>query len=146
MRPAKSGDTTWAGNIQAITAADLQGDGMTDVLAYVWPHAAAGGRADLFTGVNEGTCRIYFRPALPPGRLQELALRYGSIIVENSAGYAAIGKARIEADQIAVVLGDHSTITVSFELHIAQEGHPQNHIVSPAKVFHIVSDDLSAVA
>lgn len=82
VRPADTGNTEWAGNIQVITAGDFNGDGKKDVLAYDWPHASAGGPADLYMGINDGTGKFFFQLALPKGRLQELAEHYGALIIE----------------------------------------------------------------
>jgi len=84
VRPSNPGNTEWAGNIQVITAADMNGDSNQDVLAYDWPHASAGGPADLYTGLNDGTGKFAFELALPKGKLQELAQHYGSVVVESA--------------------------------------------------------------
>jgi hypothetical protein len=75
----------WAGNTQVITVADLNGDGNQDVLTYDWPHASAGGRADLASGIGDGTGQFHFKIALPAARMQELATQYGSFSVDTNA-------------------------------------------------------------
>lgn len=82
--PVEPDGPTWANNTQVITSADWNGDGNADVLAYKWPHAAAGGPADLVSGINDGAGNFSFQLALPAGKMQELASRYGAIIVENA--------------------------------------------------------------
>lgn len=86
--PEDPASAKWAGNIQVITAADLNGDGNEDVLAYDWQHASAGGQADIYSGINDGTGKFSFRLALPPGRQQELARSYGSFVIDaNTADF-----------------------------------------------------------
>jgi hypothetical protein len=78
----------WAGNIQVISSADFDGDGDGDVLAYDWPHASAGGSADLAIGLNDGTGKFVFKVALPSARMQELAKNYGSFSIgANTADF-----------------------------------------------------------
>jgi hypothetical protein len=84
IRPANQDSTAWAGNIQVITAADLDGDRDTDVLTYIWPHAAASGPADLYSGLNDGTGKFLFKFALPAGKLQELGARYNAFVIESA--------------------------------------------------------------
>ena len=83
VRP-ENNNREWAGNIQAITAADFNGDQKADVLSYVWEHASAGGPADLFLGRNDGTARLSYVRALPPGRLQELAQMYRLFTIQQT--------------------------------------------------------------
>jgi hypothetical protein len=83
VRAADNGEE-WAGNTQVITVADLNGDGNHDVLTYDWPHASAGGRADLASGISDGTGRFQFKVALPAARMLELATQYGSFSIDSN--------------------------------------------------------------
>lgn len=75
--------SVWASNLQVITVADLNGDGKQDVLTYRWEHASAGGTADLYAGINDGSGSYTFQLALPKGRLQELASMYNAFSFDN---------------------------------------------------------------
>jgi len=83
--PAAASTDKWAGNVQVITSGDLNGDGNQDVLAYDWAHASAGGRADIYSGINDGAGAFTFRRSLPEGRQQQLAEIYGSFVVDTNA-------------------------------------------------------------
>lgn len=84
IHPANRGSTEWAGNIEVIAAADFNGDGHPDVLAYQWANASAGGQADLYVGLNNGKGRFFFKLALPAGFLQVLGKKYEPFSIDST--------------------------------------------------------------
>ena len=96
IHPANPGNAEWAGNIQVIAAGDFNADHKPDVLAYDWPHASAGGAADLYVGLNDGKGKFFFKLAVPSGGLQVLAQRYGSFSIDAAtADFNADGRADV---------------------------------------------------
>jgi len=83
--PIPSSDPTdqyWAGNSQVIAMADLNADGKQDILTYRWPHAAAGGSADLYAGFGDGAGKFAFTLALPASTLRALGERYRAFSID----------------------------------------------------------------
>jgi hypothetical protein len=129
VRPANPGNAEWAGNIQVIASGDFNGDKRPDVLAYDWPHASAGGAADLYVGLNDGTGKFFFELALPSGGLQVLAQRYGSFSIDSAtADFSADGRADVILRTnvgLSVLLAkadgalDSNPIDVSFAVPVA---------------------------